>query len=61
VRKAAAEQLYIRLLTLDEHPALGRCDLEAAMQLLCDSVWDGQLPDARAAREALRSQLGVPR
>lgn len=59
VRRAAAEQLYVRLLTLDVYPAFSGCDLEAAMELLGETVWDGPLAAAQAARIALHPLLGL--
>ncbi|BDA42087.1 probable tubulin-specific chaperone D [Coccomyxa sp. Obi] len=57
VRKSVAEQLYVRLLTLDDHPCYQGCDLDLAQQVLCDATWDGQLAEAKAARDSLACLL----
>ena len=61
VRKAVAENLYVWLLTQqDSHPCLEGLNTDAACDVLCESVWDGPLQEARIAREALYSLLQLP-
>ncbi len=56
-----AEHLYVWLLTQqDSHPGLEGLNTDAACDVLCESVWDGSLQDARIAREALYSLLQIP-
>ncbi|CAL8461606.1 g1137 [Coccomyxa elongata] len=60
VRKSVVEQLYVRLLTLDDHPCYQGCDLDMVQQVLCDATWDGQLAEAKAARDSLATFLPKP-
>ena len=61
VRKAVAENLYVWLLTQqDSHPGLQGLSTDAACDVLCESVWDGSLQEAKVAREALYSLLQLP-
>ena len=53
VRRAVAEQLYIRLMTLEEHARWAGCALDAAADVLCESLWDGPRAGAKAARDGL--------
>lgn len=53
VRRAVAEQLYIRLMTLEEHPPWAGCALDAAADVLAESLWDGPMPGAKSARAVL--------
>ena len=39
------------------HPDLMGLSTDAACDVLCESVWDGSLQEAKAAREALYSLL----
>ena len=56
-----AENLYVWLLTQqDSHPGLAGLNTDAACDVLCESIWDGSLQDARIAREALYSLLQIP-
>ena len=54
VRKHIAEQFYLRLLSLEDEDACGGYDedeLEAAMEVVADTKWDGpSQEDIRAAR-----------
>lgn len=61
VRKTVAENLYVWLLThQDSHPGLEGLNTDAACDVLCESVWDGALQEAKTAREALYSLLQLP-
>ena len=61
VRKAVAENLYVWLLTQQDcHPNLEGLSTDAACNVLCESVWDGSLQEAKIAREALYSLLQLP-
>ena len=56
-----AENLYVWLLTQqDSHPGLEGLNTDAACDVLCESVWDGSLQEAKIAREALYSLLQLP-
>jgi hypothetical protein len=59
VRRYAAEQAYTMLLTLEPSDG-GEEDLEAAMELMGDTAWDGPIDAARAARAQLFACLGLP-
>jgi hypothetical protein len=64
VRRATAEQLYVALLAAQCSSEEGTSvlpaeSLDAAMDCLLLSPWDGSLDDARTARDALASTLGV--
>jgi hypothetical protein len=59
VRRAVAEQLYIRLMTLEEHPRWAGCALDAAADVLAESLWDGPMAGAKAARAGLYPLLRV--
>ena len=61
VRKAVAENLYVWLLTQqDSHPGLEGLNTDAACDVLCESIWDGSLQEAKIAREALYGLLQLP-
>ena len=56
-----AENLYVWLLTQqDSHPGLVGLKTDAACDVLCESVWDSSLQEAKIAREALYSLLQLP-
>ena len=58
VRKAVAENLYVLLLSQqDSHPGLEGLATDAACDVLCESVWDGPLLEAKIARDALYDLL----
>ena len=58
VRKAVAENLYVLLLSQqDSHPGLEGLDTDTACDVLCESVWDGPLLEAKIARDALYDLL----
>ena len=59
VRKSAGEQLYVKLLTLEDHPTLTEASLEPALEVLSETTWDGSAAEVRAARSKLYSPLDV--
>eukprot|EP00891_Asterochloris_glomerata_P000594 jgi/Astpho2/594/Aster-x0445 len=46
VRKSAGEQLYVKLLTLEDHPTLTEDSLEPALEVLSETTWDGSAAEA---------------
>lgn len=58
VRKATAEKMYLALMAVD--PFVEQEKMDAALALLTDTVWDGPLEPARAARNAFCGLLDVP-
>lgn len=59
VRKSAGEQLYVKLLTLEDHPTLTEDSLEPALEVLSETTWDGSAAEVRAARNKLYGPLGL--
>jgi len=49
-----------QLLALEDHWRFEGCDLDAAVEILSESCWDGSLQEARAARVGLYALLGMP-
>ena len=55
VRKQAAEQLYVRLLTIEDSGAYDEDMLEPAYDVLTEVAWDGPVEAVKAARAQLMS------
>lgn len=62
VRKQAAEQLYVQLMTLEDTAVYGEECLDAAFDILTEVAWDGPMEHVKAARSQLLQvfQLGAP-
>ena len=53
VRKQAAEQLYVQLLTVEDSEVYDEECLDAAFDILTEVAWDGALEHVQAARSRL--------
>ncbi|KAL6757954.1 armadillo-type protein [Haematococcus lacustris] len=66
VRRFAAEQLYLALLTLEPGetggPGTGipEAAAESAQELVLETTWDGTMEEAKSARDSLAQLLQVP-
>ena len=61
MRRHAAEQLYVQLLSWESGPAraFSEAEQEAAMSLLTEMAWDGPLDGARKQCSAVADALHV--
>lgn len=53
VRKQAAEQLYVRLMTIEDSGVYSEDCLELAYDVLTEVAWDGPLENVKAAQSQL--------
>lgn len=53
VRKQAAEQLYVQLMTVEDTGVYDEECLDAAFDILTEVAWDGSLEHVKAARSQL--------
>lgn len=62
VRKQAAEQLYVQLMTIEDMGLYDEDCLEAAYDVLTEVAWDGPVEQVKAARAQLLQifQLDAP-
>ncbi len=62
VRKQAAEQLYVQLMTVEDTGVYDEECLDAAFDILTEVAWDGPIEHVKAARSQLLQifQLGAP-
>ncbi|KAK9814241.1 hypothetical protein WJX72_002759 [[Myrmecia] bisecta] len=59
VRKYTAEQLYVRVLSLEGDPSIDDAQADSLLDLLTETAWDGPLEVIRAARASLYAPLGL--
>lgn len=62
VRKQAAEQLYVQLMTVEDTGVYDEACLDAAFDILTEVAWDGPIENVKAARSQLLHifQLSAP-
>lgn len=53
MRKQAAEQLYVQLMTIEDTGVYDEECLDAAFDILTEVAWDGSLEHVKAARSQL--------
>ena len=59
VRKQAAEQLYVQLLTVEDSGTYSEEMLEPAYDVLTEVAWDGPVESVRMARSKLLQIFGM--
>ena len=61
LRKEVADQLYLGLNTYEEHLPEDEDQADDVLDLLAESVWDGERADAIQARDPLYDVFGIPK